>query len=67
MRCRAGLDATFVDVVTTDMLVGGVSNGYKPLFETYRIQRKYGEGPAAMVWLGVACAKRFGRPLLRGY
>jgi glycosyltransferase involved in cell wall biosynthesis len=67
MRCRGQLEALFVDAVTADMLVGGASNAYAGLFETYRIQKKYGEGPAAMVWLGVACAKRFVRPWLRGY
>jgi hypothetical protein len=49
------------------MLVGGLSNAYSGLFETYRIQRKYGEGASAMIWLGIACAKRFVRPWLRGY
>jgi glycosyltransferase involved in cell wall biosynthesis len=67
MRCRAGLKAAYVDSVTTDMPVGGVSNGYKGLVETYRIQRKYGEGKVAMLWLAIACIKRFVRPTLRGY
>jgi glycosyltransferase involved in cell wall biosynthesis len=67
MRCREQLDALFVDAVTADMLVGGVSNTYSGLFETYRIQKKYGEGATALLQLGVACAKRLVRPWLRGY
>jgi glycosyltransferase involved in cell wall biosynthesis len=67
MRCGSGLDTAFLDAETTDMLVGGISNSYRGLFETYRIQRRYGESAFALVWLGVACAKRLVRPLLRGY
>jgi len=68
MRCGRQLDSLFVDAITVDMLVGGVSGtGYTALLETYRIQRKYGQGAGAMISLGVACAKRFVRPLLRGY
>jgi len=67
MRCGAGLKAIYSDAVTVDMLIGGVSNGYKGIFETYRIQRKYGAGIIAAVQFLLASAKRFIRPLLRGY
>lgn len=67
IRCGNGLDALFVNAITLDMLVGGISNAYTVLFETYRVQRKHGESVAALIWLGVACAKRFVRPWLRGY
>ena len=67
MRCGAGMKAIYIDTVTVDMLIGGVSNGYKGIFETYRIQRKYGAGIAAAVQFLLASAKRFIRPLLRGY
>lgn len=67
MRCGTGLAPLYLDRVTTDMLVGGVSMGYRGLFESYRIQRKFGESPVAAVWLGIACVKRFVRPWVRGY
>lgn len=65
--CRGELRAIYVDMAATDMLVGGISTGYRGLVETYHIQKRYGEGRSAVVRLLVACAKRFVRPMLRGY
>ena len=67
MRCGAHLNAIYLDVITSEMLIGGISNGYKGLFETYLIQRKYGVGFSAKPRFWLSCAKRFIRPLLRGY
>ncbi len=66
-RCLPGLRPLFVDAITTDMVVGGISAGYVGLFETYRIQRRYGVGASALPWLWLALAKRTVRPLVRGY
>lgn len=67
MRCGENLKSTYLDVVTADMLVGGVSDGYKGISETYLIQRKYGVGVSAKFRYWFACAKRLIRPWLRGY
>lgn len=67
MRCGAGLKSMYLNVVTADMLIGGVSDGYKSISETYFIQRKYGAGFSAKFRYWVACAKRLVRPWLRGY
>lgn len=67
MRCGKDLKTLFLDVVTADMLFGGVSSGYRCLQETYLVQVRYGAGWLAKYRLWVAYAKRFIRPLLRGY
>ena len=67
MRCGAELETLHVSKVTAKMLVGGISNGYQGIKETYNIQRKYGAGAAAKVRYWIACTKRFIRPLLRNY
>ncbi len=67
MRCGATLKTKFLDVVTVDMLVGGVSNSYQGVHETYLIQERYGAGISAKFRYILACLKCFVRPLLRGY
>lgn len=67
MRSRGNIECLYLNVVTADMLVGGVSNSYKGIFETYAIQKKYGAGVSAIFRLWLACAKHFIRPLFRGY
>lgn len=69
MRCGPSLSAKYLDVITADMLAGGIScNGYKGLVETYLIQRQYGVNIiSAKIRLWVACAKRYLRPFVRGY
>ena len=67
MRCGASLRTIYLDVISVDMLVGGISNSYKGMFETYLIQKRYGAGISAKFRFWFACAKRFLRPLLRGY
>jgi glycosyltransferase involved in cell wall biosynthesis len=67
MRCGADLRTIYLDVVTANMLVGGISNNYKSIYETYLIQRKYGAdifSTKFRFWF--ASVKRFIRPLLRG-
>ena len=67
MRCGATLKTKFLDMVSVDMLVGGVSNSYQGVHETYLIQERYGVGISAKFRYFLACLKRFVRPLLRGY
>jgi glycosyltransferase involved in cell wall biosynthesis len=67
MRCGSKLHTLYLDRVTANMLVGGASNGYRCLYETYVIQRSFGAGFSAKTRYLIACAKRFVRPLLRGY
>lgn len=69
MRCGPNLKAKYLDVITADMLVGGIScTGCKGLVETYLIQRQYGLNIfSAKLRLWVACAKRYLRPFVRGY
>jgi glycosyltransferase involved in cell wall biosynthesis len=67
MRCGGDLKTLFLDVVTADMLAGGICNGYKSLHETYLVQRKYNLGILAMYAYLIACSKRFFSRLLRGY
>jgi len=67
MRCGAHLKTVFVDKITADVIVGGISHGYEGLIENYHIQRQYGAGilPAGFrLWLSYA--KRFIRPLVYG-
>jgi glycosyltransferase involved in cell wall biosynthesis len=67
MRCGGLMKTVYVDVVTADVLVGGVSYGYSSLYETYIIQKYHGAGISAKYGLWLARLKRFIRPLLRGY
>jgi glycosyltransferase involved in cell wall biosynthesis len=68
MRCGASLRTIYLDVVTASMLVGGISNNYKCIFETYLIQRKYGADIfSAKFRFLLASLKQFIRPWLRGY
>jgi glycosyltransferase involved in cell wall biosynthesis len=68
MRCGPSLRALYLNVITAEMLVGGISNGYKGLVETYAIQRQYGMNYfSAKFRLWIACAKAYIRPFVRGY
>jgi len=67
MRCGAKLKTLYLDLITAEMLVGGISNGYQSIYETYLIQKKYGFGISAKFRYWFACAKRFIRPFVRGY
>lgn len=67
MRCGADLRSMYLDFVSVDMLVGGLSDGYKGIFESYLIQRHCGAGGSAKFRYWIACAKRLIRPWLRGY
>lgn len=67
MRGGAELKALYIDQVTALMLGGGASNGYKGIYETYLIQRRFGAGASAKVRYWIACVKRFIRPACRGY
>ncbi|GAB1233140.1 glycosyltransferase family 2 protein [Ferrigenium sp. UT5] len=67
IRCGPGLKTAYLGTVTAEMLVGGGSNGYKGLFETYRIHKKYVATMSAVLELSLALAKRIVRPLFRGY
>ncbi len=68
MRCGKNLKPLFINMITVDMLVGGVSSGYKNIFETNLIQRHYGTNYIlAKYRLWIACLKRFVRPYVRGY
>lgn len=67
MRCGFNLRTIYLDFVTADMLVGGISNGYEGISETYLIQKKYGAGISAILRYWFACAKRLIRPFIRGY
>ncbi len=59
------LDAIFLDALRP-ICWWGASAMTTRVCSTHRIQRKYGENVFAIVWLGIACAKRLVRPLLRG-
>lgn len=67
MRCGASLQTIYLDVVTVDMPVGGISNGYTGLFETYLVQKRYGVGLIAFPRYLWSRMKSFVRPFLRGY
>lgn len=68
MRCGSSLRALYLNIVTAEMLVGGISNGYKGMVETYAIQRRYGVNYfPAKFRLWIACAKAYIRPFVRGY
>ena len=67
MRTGGDVKSLYLDVVTSDMLIGGVSSSYQGIIETYVIQKKYGASVAALLRLWLAYTKRFIRPLFRGY
>lgn len=67
MRCGENLNAIYLDDITADALIGGISNSYKSMYEGYLIQKRYGGGISAKFAFWFACVKRFIRPLLRGY
>lgn len=69
MRCGKHLSARFIDVVTAEVLVGGISlNHSTGLNETCSIQIKYGKNPLiAKLNNYVARIKQKFRPLIRGY
>jgi glycosyltransferase involved in cell wall biosynthesis len=69
MRCGKDLRTQFIDVVTADVLVGGISMDSKiALQETCRIQKKYGLNPMlADYYYAIARLKQKLRPSFRGY
>lgn len=67
MRYGERLRSLYLETITADMLVGGISNGYNSIFETYLIQKKYGAGVSAKLRYWLACVKRFIRPVIRDY
>lgn len=69
MRCGRGLRTLFIDTITADVLVGGVSmNNSIGLLEACNIQKKYGMNPIiANYYYYVALLKQKMRPLVRGY
>jgi glycosyltransferase involved in cell wall biosynthesis len=67
MRCGERLKSLYLPVVTGSMLIGGVSDRYSGIYETYLIHRKYGAGRMEILRWWFACIKRFIRPLSRGY
>lgn len=67
MRGGATITPLYLGKVTATMLNGGISSGYKAIIETYNIQKKFGAGFAANYRCCLSCAKRFLRPLIRGY
>jgi len=69
MRCGRHLRTRFIDAVTVDVLVGGISmDSSGSLKETCQIQIKYGRHPlVARYYYSIARVKQKLRPLLRGY
>lgn len=67
MRCGERLKSLYLPIVTGSMLIGGTSDRYSGIYETYLIHRKYGAGRMEVLRWWFACVKRFVRPLLRGY
>lgn len=69
MRCGKEIHALFIDTVTADVLVGGISlNNCTGLLEVCNIQKIYGMNPAkANLNYYLARIKQRIRPLLRGY
>ena len=67
MRCGLTIRPLYVDKVTATMLNGGVSNGYSAIRETYSIHKKFGVGVRSRFYYLLSCAKRFLRPIIRGY
>ena len=67
-RCGLDIKSIFLDAITVNMLIGGASDSYKGIFETFCIQKKYGTSLPYATWQYVlACAKRLVRPVFRGY
>ena len=68
MRCGQDIKAIYLDFISVNMLVGGTSDGYRGLAETFHIQCKYGVNPLAAKYRHcLASAKRYMRPFFRGY
>lgn len=68
MRYGSKLSTLYLDAITANQLIGGISNSTKSLYETYLIQRQYGENiiSARFRYLFVQI-KRCLRPFIRGY
>ena len=67
LRCGSQLVTLYLNEITVERTVGGISDGYKGMLETYYIQRMYGACIPATFRFLFACAKRIIRPILRGY
>ena len=67
LRNGRNIKSVFIDLVTVDMLLGGVSGGYKSIYETYLIQREYGSSVFAICRFLISLTKRLIRPFVRGY
>jgi glycosyltransferase involved in cell wall biosynthesis len=69
MRCGKDLRTMFIDSVTADVLVGGISmNNSAGLLEVRDIQKKYGMNPIiANCYYYITRIKQRMRPLVRGY
>lgn len=67
LRSGPNIKSAFIDVITAEMLLGGISSGYKSIYETYLIQCEYGSNVFATYRFLISLAKRFLRPFIRGY
>lgn len=68
MRCGKDLRALFLDAVTADVSVGGISMGEVSLRETCAIQKRYGSNSkVAEIRFCIAKLKRKLRPFFKGY
>lgn len=66
-RFGNSLKAIYIKDITVDIILGGVSNGYGALYETYRIQRQYGSVFGSRIRYIFALSKRFFHSVFRGY
>jgi glycosyltransferase involved in cell wall biosynthesis len=66
-RFGGTLNSIHLKAITVDMLIGGISSGYRVLHETYCIQRKYGSNVGALIRYAVAVIKKAVRPFFLGY
>lgn len=64
LRCGP-LKTIYLDVVTSDMLEGGISAGYRGKRESYLIQKNHGLGVMCLPRYWLACVKQFIRPATR--
>jgi glycosyltransferase involved in cell wall biosynthesis len=67
MRCGKAIKPLYLNEVTVNMIVGGISDSNTSIYETYAIQRKYVSIFKATYRYWFARTKRLVRPFLRGY
>lgn len=68
MRCGESFQASFLNLITATMIVGGASNNVETVIETYEIQRSYNINSYICVYrLLVALIKKPLRAFFRGY